>query len=192
LKDSTKLKELLLFHVHEGKLNPTRNARTFNSMMLNQEDQSNKQLTVKVASWTMEKFIMTGQPNHAKIVSEGIKCDNGLIHVLSEVLIPYKGTEPPGVTFMGARDIKGEATLQTGFEGDDIGYFAQRGFRDDDSKDFMTLGETWKEAANWSKNDAGRPGEGYKTNERGGDLSVYYKNQKNGRYNDRDSEKVKH
>ena len=48
-------------------------------------------------------------------VYSGITCDNGLFHILSEVLIPYEGNQAPTVTAVGSRDIEKSATLQKGF-----------------------------------------------------------------------------
>jgi uncharacterized surface protein with fasciclin (FAS1) repeats len=115
LQNPETLKELLLFHVHPGILNCTRNARTFNTAL--KDGEKAKQLVVKVTSWTEEVFIVTGQEEHPKVTTRGIRCTNGLIHVMSEVMIPYEGTNPPQVTFIGARDMKKEATLQQGYYG---------------------------------------------------------------------------
>jgi len=49
-------------------------------------------------------------------VYAGITCDNGLLHQLSEVLVPYEGNQPPIVTAIGSRDIEKKATLQRGFK----------------------------------------------------------------------------
>ena len=120
LNDIPALTDLILFHVHPGKLNCTRNARSFNTALKN-ENGSPKQLSVKVASWTEEVFIMTGQENHPQVTTRSIKCTNGLINVMNEVMIPYEGDTPPQVTFIGARDIKGEETLQRGYYGSAAG-----------------------------------------------------------------------
>lgn len=82
--DKTALGDLLLFHVHPGKLYPTRSGRTFNTLLIG-EDTFPKQCTVKV-TYHLDQYIVTGQPNHAKILKESVKCDNGLIHEMSEVL----------------------------------------------------------------------------------------------------------
>lgn len=36
-----------------------------------------------------------GQEKPAKVVTMGIKCDNGVIHVIDQVLLPYEGNSPP-------------------------------------------------------------------------------------------------
>jgi uncharacterized surface protein with fasciclin (FAS1) repeats len=108
LKDIPKLKNILLFHVHPGKLSPTRNGRTLDTLLIG-EDNFPKQLTVKVTNWTCETYIWAGQENPAYIPEEdmNIKCDNGLLHVVDEVLLPYEGTQPPKITFIGKRDMTG-------------------------------------------------------------------------------------
>jgi len=101
LSNPTALKDVLLYHVHPGRMSPTRNGRTLDSLLLGQSSNPNikfpKQLTIKVTSWELKKYVLSGQPNHAEIVSSDIKCDNGVIHVISEVLIPPETTEPPKV-----------------------------------------------------------------------------------------------
>ena len=36
-----------------------------------------------------------GQDTPAKVVTKDIQCDNGLIHVIDQVLIPYEGDVAP-------------------------------------------------------------------------------------------------
>jgi uncharacterized surface protein with fasciclin (FAS1) repeats len=150
LNDPPNLEKLLRFHVHPGRFNATRNARTFNSA-LKSEDGYPKQLSVKVTSWTEEVFIMTGQPNHAQVTTRGIQCTNGLIHILSEVLIPYKGNTPPQVTFMGARDLKGEETLQLGYYGSIAGTDRHGKVYDGPTRPYtpVEVGSAWYDACNW-------------------------------------------
>jgi uncharacterized surface protein with fasciclin (FAS1) repeats len=155
LKDIPNLQNLLLFHIHPGKFNCTRNARTINTLMMG-EDKFFKQLSVKVASWTEEVYMMTGQPNHAKVTTRGIITTNGLIHVLNEVLIPYEGNLPPQVTFMGARDIKGEETLQRGYYGPIAGTDRNNKKYEGPEREFVpvTVGSSWREGGNWEKEQA--------------------------------------
>jgi hypothetical protein len=47
----------------------------------------------------------------------GIKCDNGLIHAIDTVLIPYEGNRAPTVTFIGKGGITEKKTLQLSFYG---------------------------------------------------------------------------
>jgi len=193
LKDKTQLKNTLLFHVHYGKLEPTRNGRTFDSGYI-QPDGFAKQLTVKVASWTSYRWIVSGQENPAMLIDPktlnqagevyaGITCDNGLLHQLSEVLVPYEGNQPPIVTAIGSRDIEKKATLQRGFkEGTEgFGYLGN-----DQTLPSASSGEAWKEGGNYGKKDFeyGDGKGGYKRNEKGGDLSSYYDKQASGRPNE--------
>lgn len=108
---------MMIISICTGKLNCTRNARSFNTAFKNPETGNPKQLAVKVTSWTEEVFIVTGQPNHPQVTTRSIVCTNGLINILSEVMIPFEGETPPQVTFMGARDLNDEATLQRGYYG---------------------------------------------------------------------------
>jgi hypothetical protein len=158
-----------------------------------------KQLTIKVTSWTSYRYVIDGgdRPNPAQILDkrgvqedgsvggvagefyEGLKCDNGMVHELSEVLQVYEGSEPPIVTALGARDLEGKATLQRGFQGSLEGF--GMGFKGNDdftNKDF-NKGMSWKEGGNYDKQDTGRGG--YVKNEKGGDLSKFYSKQNSGR-----------
>ena len=101
-------------------MNCTRNARSFNTA-LKSPNGAAKQLAVKVASWTEEVFIVTGQPAHPQVTTRSIVCTNGLINIMNEVMLPYEGETPPQVTFIGARDLKDEATLQRGYYGKEAG-----------------------------------------------------------------------
>jgi len=152
LKDIPTLTNILKFHVHPGKMSPTRNGKTYNTLLMG-EDQFPKQLTIKVTGWTVEKFIITGQPNIPEIVADDIKCDNGLIHVLNEVLIPYEGNHPPKVTFLGARDLDGTKELQMGYYGAEAGT-GRHGERYEGpdvpfKAEEFPIGDAWKVAGNW-------------------------------------------
>jgi hypothetical protein len=59
-----------------------------------------------------------GQDTPAAIVAQNIQCDNGLIHIVDQVLMPYEGDLAPKITFIGARDISGDQTLQQDYYGD--------------------------------------------------------------------------
>lgn len=203
LKDQDKLKETLLFHTHLGKLDPSRNGRTFDTA-ITMDDGFAKQLTVKVTSWTNFRYIIDGADRGGRMAAQildrraddyvhkdgsvdkgvagefysGRKCDNGLMHEISEVLQVYEGSEAPTVTCLGARDLEGAATLQKSFEGElaDFGF----GYKGDDptiNKDF-NKGQAWK-SQGYLKTDSGRGG--YVKNEKGGDLAAFYSKQNSGR-----------
>lgn len=87
-----------------------------------------------------------------------ILCDNGKIHVVNQVLLPYEGTQPPQITFIGKGDITGEKTLQTGYYGNEAGTGAGRnvpdsGWNKENAPKYkINLGDdSWREAANWEK-----------------------------------------
>lgn len=111
LKDPKTLKDLLLLHVHPGKMSPTRNGKTIDTLMMGQKGFP-KQLTIKVTNWSCESYIFAGQETPAFVTELDVKCDNGLIHILDEVLLPYEGEFPPQITFIGSRDKDGGKTLQ--------------------------------------------------------------------------------
>lgn len=125
LKNKAALKEALLYHVVPDKFSPTRNGRSYDTMMMG-GDNFPKQITMKVTSWTCEPFVYAGNPTPIR-VNQGlmdIKCDNGYIHALDEVLVPYEGNKIPvwgELTMMGARDIEGTKTLQRGYYGSEAG-----------------------------------------------------------------------
>lgn len=156
LNDIPSLTNLLLFHVHPGKLNCTRNARSFNTALKNEKGYP-KQLSVKVASWTEEVFIMSGQQNIPKMTTRAIQCTNGLLNIMNEVLIPYDGDAPPMVTMMGARDVQGEATLQQGYYGAAAGTDRHGNKYTGPKQDYKPIPidrEVWAVAGNWFKDAA--------------------------------------
>lgn len=151
LNDIPTLKDLILFHVHPGKLNCTRNARSFNTA-LKSPNGAPKQLAVKVASWTEEVFIVTGQPNIPKVTTRSVICTNGLINVINEIMIPYEGETPPQVTFIGARDLKDEATLQLGYYGKEAGTDRHGKIYDGPEQEYKPIPverAVWAVAGNW-------------------------------------------
>ena len=68
--------------------NPNRNGRTYVTV-------NGKEISCKVTVDTADSFMYGGQETPAKVVTRGIKCDNGVIHVIDQVLIPYEGNEAP-------------------------------------------------------------------------------------------------
>jgi len=93
LKDIPKLTEILKYHVSMNLQLPTRNGRGYDTLALH-SDGFAKEIGVRVTVDTCENFMLGGQANKAKITAS-VKCDNGMVHVIDEVLLPYEGKEPP-------------------------------------------------------------------------------------------------
>jgi uncharacterized surface protein with fasciclin (FAS1) repeats len=92
LKDIPKLTSILTYHVVGKEIKPNRNGFGYETL-------NGKEIAVKVvvkAKSLMdtyeEYFVIGGQTNPAQVEVMSIKCDNGLIHVINEVLLPYEGT----------------------------------------------------------------------------------------------------
>jgi len=161
LKDIPKLTDILKYHVHPDKMNPTR-SRVIDTLCLG-SDQSPKQITIKVASWSCVGYCLGGQETPATCINSndetagGIDCSNGVIHVVDTVLLPYEGNTIPtwgSVSMMGERDLSGEATLQKGYYGPEEG--TGKSYRGTDKfdpeKDFFNrekFKDSWQQAANW-------------------------------------------
>ena len=73
---------------------------------------------VKVTNWSCEMFLFGGQKDPSQVTTppgncdsgsnyQGVVCDNGVIHQINEVLIPYEGNIPPKITHIGAGDLDG-------------------------------------------------------------------------------------
>ena len=88
LKDIPKLTSILTYHVIADSIRPNRNGRTWDTV-------NGKELSCKVTVDTAESYIWGGQDTPAKVTKMDIKCDNGVIHVIDEVLIPYEGNVAP-------------------------------------------------------------------------------------------------
>ena len=150
-KDPVALSNVLKFHVHAGTMNPTRTGRTVDTLLMG-EDNFPKQLTIKVTNWECESFVFAGQEKPAKVTNMGIICDNGLIHEITEVLLPYEGNVAPSVTFIGKGGITIEKTLQLSYYGPEAGKGRDpEGIKGAADKEYapISVGETWKRAGNW-------------------------------------------
>eukprot|EP01038_Epipyxis_sp_PR26KG_P014911 gene14911-20060_t len=88
LKDIPKLTQILTYHVVAGSVRPNRNGKSFVTV-------NGKEISAKVTVDTADSFIWGGQDTPAKVVAMDVKADNGLIHVIDQVLLPYEGNEPP-------------------------------------------------------------------------------------------------
>lgn len=88
LKDTPKLKSILTYHVVPGVVKPIRNGKTYTTV-------NGKEISVKVTVDTTDSLMYGGQKTPAKVTQMEVKCDNGVIHIIDEVLIPYEGNEAP-------------------------------------------------------------------------------------------------
>lgn len=166
LKDIPKLTEILKFHVHPGKMNPTRTGRTMDTLLVG-GDGYPKQLTVKCTNWTCISFIFGGNETPAQVMGtgdgsdgangkpppfkyEGIKCDNGAIHELNQVLMPYEGDLPPKITFIGFGGITEKPRLQLDYYGSEAGKGRNKVGTDKvDLKAYENISGAWKEGCNY-------------------------------------------
>jgi len=101
LKDIPKLTDILKYHVVKGEAKPTRNGRTF-ATLLNGGDGYPKEVSCKITvGQPVKSLLYGGQATPAEVVtfvkeeSQPVKCDNGFIHIIDTVLIPYEGNEAP-------------------------------------------------------------------------------------------------
>lgn len=101
LKDIPKLTDILKFHLTKGEALPTRNGRTF-ATLLNGSDGFPKEVSCKITvGQPVKSFLYGGQEDPAEVLtyvkesSQPVKCDNGFIHIIDTVLIPYEGNEAP-------------------------------------------------------------------------------------------------
>ena len=54
-----------------------------------------KEISAKVTVDTSESYIWGGQDTPAKVIKMDVKADNGVIHVIDQVLLPYEGNTAP-------------------------------------------------------------------------------------------------
>jgi len=152
LKDIPALKNILLFHLVPEKMSPSRNGRNTDTLLID-GDGFAKQLTVKIKNWELDTYIITGQKNIPQVTNMDIKCDNGLVHVVNEVLIPYESDLPPQISFIGSGDIEGNPSLQMGYYGSQAGTGRDgkkyEGPPQKFEKGAFRTNEAWKVAGNW-------------------------------------------
>lgn len=150
MSDAALLRDTLLFHVVPQKMTPTRNGRNSNTLLLDSKS-TPKQLTIKIKNWAMDTYVITGQPNIPQVVTFDMKCDNGLIHEINEVLVPYSGEFAPKITFIGVGDLFGNKTIQEGYYGPQSGLDRHGNKYDGPEREYVpvTIGDDWKYSGNW-------------------------------------------
>ena len=92
--------DVLKFHVSTNQQLPTRNGRTYVSLL------DEKEVGIRVTVDTCESFCLHGTKPPAKMakVTDTIECSNGLIHMIDAVLEPYDGTTPPSMFLKNTED----------------------------------------------------------------------------------------
>ena len=92
--------DVLKFHVSTNQQLPTRNGRTYESLL------DEKEVGIRVTVDTCESFCLHGTKPPAKMakVTDTIECSNGLIHMIDAVLEPYDGTTPPSMFLKNTED----------------------------------------------------------------------------------------
>ena len=92
--------DVLKFHVSMNQQLPTRNGRSYVSLL------DEKEVGIRVTVDTCESFCLHGKAPPAKMskVGDTIKCTNGYIHVIDAILEPYEGTTPPSMFLKNTDD----------------------------------------------------------------------------------------
>jgi len=154
MTDVQNLRNLLLFHVVPSKMSPTRNGKNWNTLHID-DDGFPKQLTVKVKNWSQTKvhdtYIVTGQEPIPQIVTFDMQADNGNIHEIDAVLIPYQDKMPPKISHIGIGDLYGNRTIQAGYYGPLAGTDRFGKMYDGPERPYVpiSVGDTWEYAGNW-------------------------------------------
>lgn len=93
LKDIPKLTDILKFHVVKGVQKPNRNGRSYETLLA--DASGFKEISCKVTVDTGSSLIYGGDHHPANVVTLQVPCDNGMIVVIDQVLLPYEGTVAP-------------------------------------------------------------------------------------------------
>lgn len=152
LNDIPRLKQILQFHIVPRKMSPTRNGRNEDTLLVSSSNGFPKQLTIKIKNWELDTFVFTGQTNIPQVQTFDIKCDNGLIHEINEVLVPYEEDFAPQISFIGEGDLTGTPSLQLSYYGVHEGKGRHGEVYDgpaDAKFEKFSVGSTWKIAGNW-------------------------------------------
>jgi len=153
LNDPPRLKQILQFHVVPRKMSPTRNGRNEDTLLISNSGYP-KQLTIKIKNWECDTYIFTGQKNIPQVRTFDLPCDNGVIHEIDEVLVPYEEDFAPKISFIGEGDLSGKPSLQTGYYGIHEGKGRHGEVYDgpvNEKADIASfpIGKTWLVAGNW-------------------------------------------
>lgn len=154
MKDVQSLRNLLLFHIVPSKMSPTRNGKNWDTLHI-AADGFAKQLTVKVKNWSEtsvhDTYIVTGQEPIPQVLKFDQAADNGLIHEIDSVLIPYLDKMPPKISHIGIGDLYGNRTIQAGYYGCHAGTDRFGKMYDGPEREYqpISVGDVWEYAGNW-------------------------------------------
>lgn len=154
MSDIQNLRNLILFHIVPAKMSPTRNGKNWNTLHID-GDGFPKQLTVKVKNWSNTKvhdtYIVTGQEPIPQVVTFDMQADNGLLHEIDAVLIPYQDKMPPKISHIGIGDLYGNRTIQAGYYGSLAGTDRFGKMYDGPEREYkpISVGDVWEYAGNW-------------------------------------------
>jgi len=88
------LTDIMRYHiVPGGVVRPTRNGKSFETLLEGKE--INVLVRAKNVDEKPESFILSGAKTPAKVTKFDFHAENGVIHVIDQVLIPYEGDEAP-------------------------------------------------------------------------------------------------
>ena len=92
--------DVLKFHVSSNQQLPTRNGRSYVSLL------NDKEVGIRVTVDTCESFALHGAKPPAKMakVTDMIKCTNGYVYLVDGVLEPYDGDTPASMFLKNTED----------------------------------------------------------------------------------------